>query len=114
MDVTCYKGKQLSLYVTEAIQEKQLNHQIALYWQEMPDISFKYFILIIIVENMLFACSETELKLTVITVRNDLLRNVPPILPRKIVQTGHFEQYLSLSFQQGTRLVERKEDMQNI
>ena len=53
-DVTCYKVKQLSLYVTEAIKEKQLNHQIALFWQEMPIILFKYFILIIIVESKYF------------------------------------------------------------
>ena len=40
VDVTHYKGKQLSLYVTEAIQGKQLNHQIALCWQEMQIIFF--------------------------------------------------------------------------
>ena len=54
VDVTRYKGKQLSLYVTEAIQGKQLNHQIALCWQEMPIIFFKYFILMIIVESKVF------------------------------------------------------------
>ena len=30
------QGKRLRLYVTEAVQGKQLNHQIALCWQEMP------------------------------------------------------------------------------
>ena len=30
-----FKGKQLSLYITEAIQGKQLNHKIVLCWQEM-------------------------------------------------------------------------------
>ena len=49
-----YKGKQLSLYVTEAIKGKQLNHQIALCWQEMPVILFKYFILIIIADSKYF------------------------------------------------------------
>ena len=84
--LTRYKEKQLSLYVTEAIQGKQLNHQLVLCCQEMPVIFFKYFILIIIVESkyfktfvLLFACSEAELRLTVITVRNDLRQNVPPI-----------------------------------
>ena len=33
---------------------KQLNHQIALCWQEMSVIFFKYFILIIIVESKYF------------------------------------------------------------
>ena len=68
----------------------------------MPIIFFEYFILIIIVENkylrtilLLFACSEAELRLTVITVRNDLLQNVPPILPRNTGQIGQFEQYLA-------------------
>ena len=70
---------------------RQLNHQIALCWQEMPITFFRYFILIIIVESkyfkeyfLLVACSEAELWLIVITVRNDLLQNVPPILPRNI------------------------------
>ena len=36
----------------------------------------------------MFACSEAELRLTVITVRKDLLQNVPPILPRNIGQIG--------------------------
>ena len=79
--------EKLTLYVNEPIKGKQLNHQIALCWQKMPVIFFKYFILIIIVEckylktiMLLFACSEAELKrLTFIMVRNDLLQNVPPI-----------------------------------
>ena len=85
MDVTRHKGKQLSIYVTEAILGKQLNHQTALCLEEMPIIFFKYFVLIIIVESKHFkncfviVCSEAELRLTVITVRNDLLRNVLPI-----------------------------------
>ena len=80
-------------YVTKAIQGKQLNHQIASCWQEMPIIFFEYFILIIIVESkylrtilLLFACSEAELRLTVITVQNELLQNVLSVLPRKIGQ----------------------------
>ena len=52
VDVTRYKRKQLSLYVTEAIQGKLLNRQIALCWQEI--IFFEYFILIIIVESKYF------------------------------------------------------------
>ena len=52
---------------------------------------------------LLFACSEAELRLTVITVLNDLLQNAPPVLPRNIGQIGQFEQYLLLSFYQGTR-----------
>ena len=67
-------------YVTNAIQGKQLSHQI-LCWFEMPVIFFIYSNLIIIVESkyflrtilLLFACSEAELRLTVIRVRNDLL-----------------------------------------
>ena len=47
---------------------------------------------------LLFACSEAELRITVTTIQNDLLRNVPPILPKNISQNGQFEQYLSLSF----------------
>ena len=86
VDVTSYKGKQLSLYFSEAVQGKQLNHQTALCWQEMPIIFFKYFILIIILERtilLLFACSEAEHRLTVIMmILNDLLRNIPPILLR--------------------------------
>ena len=35
--------------------------------------------------------TEAEFRLTVITVRNDLLRNVPPIFPRNIGQIGQFE-----------------------
>ena len=81
--LTHYKGKQLSLHVTEAKQVKQLDHQIALCWQEMPVIFFIYIILIVVAESKyfkdLFACSEAELRLTVITVPNDLLQNVPPI-----------------------------------
>ena len=76
----------------------------------MPITFFRYFILIIIVESkyfkeyfLLVACSEAELWLIVITVRNDLLQNVPPILPRNIGQIGQFEQYLSPSFYQSTR-----------
>ena len=45
-----FKWKQLSLYVTEAIQGKQLNHKIVLCWQEI----FRYFTLIIIVERKYF------------------------------------------------------------
>ena len=51
VDVTPSKGKQLSLYVTDSIQGKQLNHQIALSRQEKPIIFFQYFILIIVVES---------------------------------------------------------------
>ena len=91
--LTRYKGKQLSSYVTEAIQETaQL--QTALCWQKMPIIFFKYFILTIIMESKYFKnyfVTEAEFRLTVITVRNDLLRNVPPILPRNIGQIGQFE-----------------------
>ena len=72
---------------------------------------FEYFILIIIVENKYFkdyfiflcGCSEAALRLTVVTVRNDLLQNVLSILPRNIGQTGKYEQYLPFSFHQGTR-----------
>ena len=49
--VTPYKGTQLSLYFTEAIQGKQHDHQIALCWHELPIIFFQYSILIIIVES---------------------------------------------------------------
>ena len=54
VDITRYKGKQLSLYVTEDIQGKQLNHQISLCWQEFPIIFFLYFILIITLESKYF------------------------------------------------------------
>ena len=92
-------------------RETTQSREIAFCWQEMPIIFFKYFILIIIVESkylkdyfVLFVCSRAEHRLTVvITVRNDLLQNVSPILPRNIGQTGQFEQYLSFSFYQGTR-----------
>ena len=54
VEVTSNNGQQLSLYVTEDIQGKQLNRQVALCWQEMIIILFKYFILIIFVESKYF------------------------------------------------------------
>ena len=79
MDVTCYKGKQLTLYITKTTQlpdsimlAGNANHILFFF--------FFFFILIIIIKVnilrtifLLFACSEAELRLTVITVQNDLL-----------------------------------------
>ena len=95
------KGNNLAYTLTRLYKGKKLNHQIALCWQEMPIIFINYFIQIIIVEKkyfknllLLFACSVAEPRLIVITVQNDLLRNVP----RNIGQMGQFQQYLSLVF----------------
>ena len=66
--------------------------------------------MILIVENMyfedilfLFECSEAELRLTIITVRKDLLQNAPTTrITEKYRPIGQFEQYLSLSFYIGS------------
>ena len=55
----------------------------------------------------MFACPEAELRRTVVNVRNELPRNVPPILPRRICETGQFEQYPRTAF---TRTLDKKRE----